>query len=83
MLTGCLTDDFVVFSACGVEVAGYKKHWFVYKDPWVVLYLFLLAVLTLAEVICDKGGNKWQPPTPQTGIPSTAFCVLFSYQNRC
>lgn len=40
MLTGCLADDFVVFSACSVEVAGYKRHWFVHKDTWVVLYLF-------------------------------------------
>lgn len=72
-LTGCLADDSAVFSARSVEVAGYKRHWFVYKDTWVVFSLFLLAILTLAEVIGDKGGNERQPLIPQTA-PHSSLC---------
>lgn len=86
VLTGCLADGSL--SSCGVEV----WTWLVTGgtgfcvDIWVAFYLFLLAVLTLAEVICDDeeltSGNPYSVRSLSRPLPlSVSF--LFSYQNSC
>lgn len=80
MLTGCLADGVAVFSVCRVEAAGHGGTG-LYINTRVVSDLFPLAVLTLAEVVCDKGGNKWQPLTTHT-IPRPLCVFLVQFPNQ-
>lgn len=47
----------------------------------MTLYLFLSAVLTLAEVVYDEGGGKQRPAAPRPSPPLLCVCLVQVHQN--